>query len=152
MKELEELRIESNDCQKQLIRARAEIENQRKRLEREIENAGKYANQDFISKLLPAKDSMEAALDITHLENGNDPESLLDGMVSTLIICNETFRDAGIEEIDPKGEDFNPEFHEAITVKKVDNEKPNIVLNVFQKGYLLNGRLIRPARVEISGG
>ena len=149
-KELEELRIESNDYREQLIRARAEIENQRKRMERQIENASKYANQEFLSSLLPVKDSMEKGLDI-NMEDGIDAESLLEGMRSTLKICNEAFRDAGVEEIDPKGEAFNPEFHEAITVKKVDNEKPNIVLSVFQKGYLLNGRLIRPARVEVSG-
>jgi molecular chaperone GrpE len=79
-----------------------------------------------------------------------DAEALLEGMTSTLKICNEAFLAVGVEEINPKGEAFNPEFHEAMTVKKVDNEKPHIVLSVFQKGYLLNGRLIRPARVEVS--
>jgi len=147
--ELLELHTALNDCQKQLIRAGAELENQRKRMEREIENTSKYANQEFLSNLLPVKDSMEKGLD-TNMEDGIDAESLLEGMNSTLKICNNVFKDYGVEEIYPEGEPFNPEFHEAITVKKVDTEKPNIVLNVFQKGYLLNGRLIRPARVEVS--
>jgi molecular chaperone GrpE len=148
--ELEELRITSNDCQEQLLRARAEIENLQKRMVREIENIRKFAIQDFISKLLPAKDSMEKGIDISYMDDEIDIESLLEGMISTLKICNDAFRDAGVEEIDPKGEVFNPEFHEAMSVKKVDNEMPYIVLSVFQKGYLLNGRLIRPAKVEVS--
>ena len=150
LQELDELRIAMSDCKEQLVRDRAEIENQRKRMEREIENAHKYALQDFISKLLPAKDSMEKGLNIANMENEFNTESFIEGMVATLKICNDVFRDAGIEEIDPQGEGFNPEFHEAMAVKKVDNEKPNIVISVFQKGYLLNGRLIRPANVEVS--
>ena len=148
--ELEEMRLTINDCEQKLIREKAEIENQRKRMEREIENASKYAIKDFITKLLPAKDSMEKGLDIVYMENGFEPESLLDGMTATLKICNDVFRNAGVEEIKPQGEVFNPEFHEAMSMKKVDGGKPNIVLTVFQKGYLLNGRLIRPASVQIS--
>ena len=148
--ELEELRIASIDCQEQLLLARAEIENQRKRMEREIENTRKFAIQDFISKLLPAKDSIEKGLDISYMDDEIDTESLLEGMTSTLKICNEAFLAAGVEELNPKGEVFNPEFHEAMTIKKVENEISNIVTSVFQKGYLLNGRLIRPARVEVS--
>jgi molecular chaperone GrpE len=148
--ELEELRIVSNDCQEQLLRARAEFENLQKRMKREIENTRKFAIQDIIDKLLPAKDSMEKGLDISYIEDGIDVETLLAGMTSTLKICNEAFLAAGVEEIDPKGEVFNPEFHEAVIIKKVENEISNIVTSVFQKGYLLNGRLIRPARVEVS--
>jgi molecular chaperone GrpE len=80
------------------------------------------------------------------MEDGISAEALMEGTLSTLKICKEAFKQAGVEEIDPLGEDFNPEFHEAMAMKKVEGEKPNIVLSVFQKGYLLNGRLIRPAR------
>ena len=148
--ELEELRIALNDCQEQVLHARADYENLQKRMGREIENARKFAIQDFVDKLLPAKDSMEKGLDIAYEEDGIDAESLLEGMTSTLKICNEALLAAGVEELNPKGEVFNPQFHEAITVKKVENEISNIVTGVFQKGYLLNGRLIRPARVEVS--
>ncbi len=150
-KKLEELRSEMNGYKEQLIRARAEIENHRKRMEREMDNTRKYAIQDFASKLLPAKDSMEKGIDVAYMEDGIDAEALFEGTLSTLKICNEAFKQTGVEEINPKGEVFIPEFHEAISIKKVDNVKPNIVLSVFQKGYLLNGRLIRPARVEVAG-
>jgi molecular chaperone GrpE len=142
----EPLEAENNLIKEQLIRARAELENQRKRLEREMDHARKYAIQDFVSNLLPAKDSMEKGVDVAYMENGISAEALMEGTSSTLKICKEAFKQAGIEEIDPLGEDFNPEFHEAMAMKKVEGEKPNIVLSVFQKGYLLNGRLIRPAR------
>jgi molecular chaperone GrpE len=149
--EFEDLRIEMNDYKNQLIRSQAELENQRKRMEREMDNARKFAIQDFVSKLLPAKDSMEKGLDVAYMEDGVDAETLLSGVVSTLKICDDAFKQAGVEEINPEGEPFNPEFHEAMAIRKVENEKPNMVLSVFQKGYLLNGRLIRPARVEVSG-
>jgi molecular chaperone GrpE len=148
--ELEKLGSELSEVKSQLIRTHAEIENQRKRLSREVDNARKYAIQDFISTLLPAKDSMEKALDISDVENEGALEFLLEGTASTLKICNEAFKLAGVEEIDPKGEAFDPEFHEAMLIKKVENEESNIVLSVFQKGYSVNGRLIRPARVEVS--
>ena len=150
-KEIEKLRIESNGYKEQLIRARAELENQRKRLEREMDHARKYAIQDFVSNLLPAKDSMEKGVDVAYMEDGISAEALMEGTLSTLKICKEAFKQSGVEEIDPLGEEFNPEFHEAMAMKKVEGKKPNIVLSVFQKGYLLNGRLIRPARVEVSG-
>ncbi len=148
--ELEELQTEVNDYKQQVVRCRAELENQRKRMEREMDNAKNYAIQDFVLKLLPAKDSMEKGLDIGYMEGKADAESLLEGVSSTLNICNDAFKQAGVEEIYPKGEVFNPDYHEAMAIRKVENGQPNIVLNVFQKGYLLNGRLVRPARVEVS--
>lgn len=148
--ELEELRLELDATKGQLIRSRAELDNQRKRLEREIENAGKFALQGFITKMLPAKDSMEKGLDISYMEDGVDAEALFEGMTSTLRICTEAFKSVGVEEIDPLGKAFDPELHEAMAIKQIEGHEPNIVLSVYQKGYLLNGRLIRPARVEVS--
>jgi len=151
-KELDEMTRTFNESQQQILRLRAELENQKKRLEREIDNARELAAFDFITNLLPVKDSMEKGLDISYMEDGNvNAEVLLEGMHSTLKILNDAFKKAGIVEIDPLGETFNPELHEAMTIKKVDNEPPNKVLSVFQKGYMLFGRLIRPARVEVSG-
>ena len=148
--ELINLENELKDTKDQLFRARAELDNQRKRLERETEVAKNYALQDFVTRLLPAKDSMEKGLDISYMENGVDAEALLEGVTSTLRICDDAFKSAGVELIDPLGKDFNPAFHEAMVIKQVDDVKPNVVLSVYQKGYLLNGRLIRPARVEVS--
>ena len=139
-----------NEYKEQLIRCRAEMENQRKRMEREMDNARKFALQEFITGLLPAKDSMEKGLDISYMEDGIDGEALFEGMTSTLKICKEAFKSVGVEEIDPLGKTFDPELHEAMAIRQVDGEKPNIVLSVYQKGYLLNSRLIRPARVEVS--
>lgn len=141
--------IHSNSHE-ELLRAHAENENQRKRFKKEIDNAYKFAIQDFLTRILPVKDSIEKGLDVAYLEDGIDAETLFEGMKATLRICNDAFKAAGIEEIDPLGHTFDPELHEAIVVKSIEKQKPNIILSVFQKGYLLNGRLIRPARVEVS--
>lgn len=148
--EFDEVLDQMNEYKQQLIRTRAEMDNQRKRMEREADNAKKFALQDFIAKLLPATDSMEKGLDISYMEEGIDGEVLFEGMQSTMNICKEVFKSVGVEEINPLGKDFDPELHEAMSIKHVKGKKPNIVLGVFQKGYLLNGRLIRPARVEVS--
>ena len=131
--ELEKTREELKEYKELLIRTRAEMENQRKRLEREIDNARNYAIQDFITKLLPAKDSMEKSLYIYHMEDNIDAETLIEGLSAILRICNETFSNAGLEELNPEGETFDPEFHEAMAVKNIEGEKPNTVLKVFQR-------------------
>lgn len=148
--EIEDLKTELKEASEQLFRVHTEMDNQRKRMERETEVAKKYALQDFVTRLLPAKDSMEKGLDISYMENGIDGEVLFEGMTSTLRICDDAFKSVGVELINPLGKDFNPELHEAMAIKQVDDVKPNVVLSVYQKGYLLNGRLIRPARVEVS--
>ncbi len=148
--ELDALKQELNAIKDQYLRDRAETENQRKRMVREIENARKFALQDFITRLLPAKDSLEKGLDLSYMENGVNEEVLFEGMTSSLRICNDAFKSAGVEEIDPIGQEFDPELHEAITSRKMEGKKPNMVLSVYLKGYVLNGRLVRPAKVEVS--
>jgi len=101
--------------------------------------------------MLPAKDSLEKGVDIGYMEENINAESLFEGMTATLKIMNGAFKAVGLEEIEPIGHQFDPELHEAMVVKHVEDVKPNKILSVFQKGYLLNGRLIRPARVEVSG-
>ena len=150
--ELKEMTNVLHDSQEQNLRLKAEMDNQRKRLEREIDNARDFAATYFIAKILPVKDSMEKGLDVAYMEDGNiDAASLLEGITSTLRLLNDTFKKAGIEEINPTGEEFDPEIHEAMAIKQVEDATPNSVLSVYQKGYKLNGRLIRPARVEVSG-
>jgi molecular chaperone GrpE len=139
------------NCREDLLRAHAENENLRKRFRREIDDAHKYAIQDFVTRMLPAKDSLEKGIDIAYMEENIDAESLFEGMNATIKIMQGAFKAVGLEEIDPTGHAFDPDIHEAMVVRHVENMKPNKVITVFQKGYLLNGRLIRPARVEVSG-
>ena len=83
---------------------------------------------------------MEKGIDISSMEEGIDGESLYEGMASTLRICNDAFKSVGLEEINPIGEKFNPELHEAMAMKQDKEADPHTIINVFQKGYLLNGR------------
>jgi len=139
-----------NECKDRLLRALAENENLRKRYKREVEDAHKYAIGNFVMHILPVKDSLEKGINIAN-EHGNiSAEVLFAGMNATLKLLNEAFKYAGLEEVNPIGKQFDPNYHEAMTVKKVKNTKTNKILTVFQKGYTLNGRLIRPARVEVS--
>jgi len=147
--ELNQMRLVLKEYKEQLIRSRAEMENQRKRMEREMDSARNFAIQEFAVKLLSVKDSMEKGLDSTNTDAIN-VESLLKGIDATLNLCNDVFRSTGLEEINPDGEVFDPNLHEAMILRQVEDEEPNRVLKVLQKGYTLNGRLIRPARVEVS--
>lgn len=139
------------NCREDLLRAHAENENLKKRFRREIDDAHKYAIQDFVIRMLPAKDSIEKGIDICNMEEKMDAESLFEGMNATIKLMQNAFKAVGLEEINPIGHPFDPEFHEAMVVKHLENVRPNKVIAVFEKGYLLNGRLIRPARVEVSG-
>ena len=148
--EIEQLLKDLEAYKQRLARTQADMDNQRKRMEREIESAKMFAIQDFVIKLLPAKDSMEKGLEHAEEEQVLDSETLLEGMKATLMLCNGVFRNAGLEEINPVGKTFDPELHEAMSIREVQDAEPNQILTVFQKGCILNGRLIRPARVEVS--
>ena len=150
IREIKALQDELEDYKGMLLRSRAENENQRKRLEREITNTREFAITDFMSSLLPMKDSIEKGIDLA-MEEGADRETLFEGLLSTLKICENAFKAAGAEEIIPTvGNIFDPELEEAMVVKQLENELPNTILSVFEKGYLLNNRLIRSAKVEVS--
>ena len=129
-----------------LLRTRAEMDNLRKRTEKDLENAHKYGMEKFVNEMLPVKDSMElglAAEDVT-------VESLHEGMKLTMNMFNTTFEKLGVREIDPQNEPFDPELHQAMTMQEVNDVEPNTVIAVMQKGYLLNDRLVRPAMVIVS--
>lgn len=129
-----------------LLRTRAEMENLRKRTEKDLENAHKYGIEKFVNEMLPVKDSMEmgiAAQDAT-------VESLHEGMKLTMNMFNTTFEKLGLVEIDPLNEPFDPELHQAMTMQASDEVEPDTVIAVMQKGYTLNGRLVRPAMVIVS--
>lgn len=129
------------------VRAAAETENVRKRAARDVENAHKFALERFGKELLAAKDGLEMALAAS--ENAS-VESLLEGSAATLKLLGSTMERFGIEQLDPDGEPFDPEWHEAIDVRPSDAVEPGTVLTVVQKGYSLNGRLLRPAMVIVA--
>jgi len=151
-KQLELVQIECKEYKEKLYRALTEIENLRIRFKIEKENERKFALQNFVSRILPAKDSLEKGLKIAYSDNYVDEDVLISGMTATLKICFDALSANGVEEINPIGKNFNSEFHEALNIKKDKSVAKNIILKVYQKGYMLNGRLIRPARVEVSAG
>lgn len=129
------------------LRALAEIENMRRRAVRDVENAHRYGLEKFAAELLAVRDSLELGL-----EAGDkaDVRSLLAGKEATLQLLAKAFEKFDITEINPLGEPFDPQFHEAIAMQESDTAEPNSVLQVVQKGYQLNGRLLRPARVIVA--
>ncbi len=129
------------------LRAVAETENVRKRAQRDVEAASRYAIERFAGDLLEARDSLELGLAVGP---GADPARLFEGMEATLRLVDRAFEKAGLQVLDPAGEAFNPEFHEAMAAQPSADQPPGTVLTVVQKGYVLNGRLLRPARVLVS--
>jgi molecular chaperone GrpE len=146
--ELEEARAKSEDNWNKLLRTQAELENHRKRSRREIENAHKYAIEKFAAELLPVKDSLE--LGLTHTGEQADAQKLHEGMALTLKMLSQVMEKFNIEEVNPQGQPFDPERHQAMTVQENAELEPNSVISVMQKGYVLNGRLLRPAMVIVS--
>ena len=129
------------------LRAVAELENFRKRCEREVENARKFAIERFAQELVPVGDALEAGINAGAATSG---PALLEGAQATLRQLQRAFDKGGIKIIDPLGVPFDPEWHEAMTVQESREHPANTVLSVIQKGYSLNGRLLRPARVIVS--
>lgn len=128
------------------LRAVAELENVRKRVLRDVENARKFALESFSRELLSVSDSLELAINSEDL----DTDSLRSGNEATLQLMLSTMGQFGFEVIDPHGEPFDAEYHEAISMQPSDQVEPGSVITVFQKGYTLNKRLLRPARVVVA--
>jgi molecular chaperone GrpE len=131
------------------LRARADADNLRRRSERDLENAHKYALERFAAELLGVKDSLEMGLAAAS-EPGADLAKLVEGTELTLKMLSNAFSKFGIREIDPKGERFDPSQHEAMAMQPSRDAAPNTVMQVVQKGYLLNDRLLRPAMVIVA--
>ncbi len=146
---LEDARGKADDHWDQLMRSRAEMDNLRKRQERDLENAHKFALDKFSQDLLQVWDSLELGLQAAQEESA-DVEKLREGTELTLRLLNTVMEKNGVEQVDPTGETFNPEFHQAMSMQERDDVEPNTVVAVVQKGYRLNGRLIRPAMVMVS--
>lgn len=155
LSELDSLRAELDgalsaaaEARDEVLRARAEVENIRKRAERDVSAAHKFGLERFVGDLLPIKDSMD--LGYSALDTTTDIEAIREGMTLTAKMFDTALEKAGVVALDPVGEAFNPEFHQAMTMQPSSDVAPGTVLAVMQKGYLLNERLIRPAMVVVA--
>ena len=146
--ELEQARAESEALREQALRAAAESENVRRRAQRDLENAHKFALERFVNELLPVKDSLE--LGLAAAQDSANIEDFIEGTQMTLRMLGSAVEKFGVREIAPMGEPFDPEVHQAITAREADGQPAGTVLEVVQKGYLLNERLVRPAMVVVS--
>lgn len=137
---------ELNRLKDERLRERAEIDNQRKRLHRDLEQTRRFANERLLSDLLPILDSLEAGLATA----GADAGKLREGLELTLRLLRKVLADHGVETLDPQGQAFDPERHHAMSMVEVADQPEGSVVQVFQKGYLLNQRLLRPALVVVA--
>ena len=132
----------------QLLRTVAESENVRRRASRDVENAYKYANEKLLEDLLPILDSLEKALELPG--QSDDAKAVSEGIEISLRMFRETLERGGVAIVDPLGEPFDPSKHEALAMVPNEEVEPNSVIEVVQKGYLLNERVVRAARVIVS--
>ncbi|WP_339387802.1 nucleotide exchange factor GrpE [Vibrio caribbeanicus] len=135
--------------QDSVLRAKAEVENMRRRTEGEIDKARKYALNKFAEELLPVIDNLERAIQAADTDN-EATKPLLEGVELTHKTFVDTVSKFGLKEINPEGETFNPEMHQAMSIQESPDHESNTVMFVMQKGYELNGRVIRPAMVMVA--
>jgi molecular chaperone GrpE len=145
--ELADARAKADENWTSYLRAVAETDNVRKRAQRDVEAASRYAIERFAAELLDVRDSLELGV---AAGPGADNARLLEGMEATLRLLNKAFEKSGLGLLDPVGQPFNPEFHEAMATQPTADQAAGTVLAVVQKGYVLNGRLLRPARVLVA--
>lgn len=146
---LDQAEKKATDNWDQLLRTKAEMDNIRRRTQKDLENAHKFALEKFITELLAVKDSLELGVNAAQQENVT-VESLCEGSKMTLSMLSTVFEKFNVVELNPEGEKFNPEHHQAMSTQPNAEVEPNTVLAVMQKGYLLNDRLVRPAMVMVS--
>ena len=144
--QIERLRGELEQVKADALRERADLENQRKRVARDVEQARRFANEKLLGELLPVFDSLDAGLNAA----GSDPSPLREGLELTYKQLLKVAADNGLTLLDPTGQTFNPDHHQAISQVDAPGAAPGSVVQVFQKGYLLNDRLLRPALVVVA--
>lgn len=147
--ELQALQDEIVGLKEQALRSHAEAQNARRRAEQDVEKARKFALEKFVSELLPVADNLERAIAAGDKEDEGQ-KAVLEGVELTYKSLLDTLKKFKVEPIDPEGEPFDPELHQAMSMVPSPDVEPNTVLNVFQKGYTLYGRLVRPAMVVVS--
>ncbi|GEA11526.1 nucleotide exchange factor GrpE [Alteromonas sp. KUL49] len=146
---LSEAQATVKEQQDSVLRARADMENARRRADAEVEKARKFALERFAGELLPVVDNLERAIEMTDKDN-EAVKSLLEGVEMTHKSFLSTIEKFGLVLIDPQGEAFDPELHQAMSMQESADHAPNTVMAVMQKGYQINGRLLRPAMVMVS--
>ncbi len=145
---LDEAARKADEYRDELLRARAELENVIKRSGKEVANAHKYALERFVADLLPVKDSLDLGRAASN--QSADVAAIREGLDLIVKMLDATLIKHGIRAIEPQGERFNPELHQAMTMQESKNSAPGTVLSVVQKGYSLNDRLLRPAMVIVA--
>ncbi|MBT3457379.1 MAG: nucleotide exchange factor GrpE, partial [Thiotrichales bacterium] len=146
--QLEEAQQSAKDNWDKLLRSQAEMENLKRRTSKDLENAHKFALDGFVKALLEVNDSLSMGL-----KSAQDEKATLENTIEGLELTNKVFSSTlakfGVETVNPVGEKFNPELHEAVTMVPMPDNKSNTVLEVIQTGFTLNGRLVRPALVIV---
>jgi molecular chaperone GrpE len=145
-RQLDEYETRLAEMREIMLRERAELENQRKRLQRDLEQARRFANEKLLAELLPVVDSLERGLAL----EGSDYAGLRGGVELTLRELTRIAESNGLKVVDPIGQPFDPERHQAMSMVPSGEHQPGSVVSVMQKGYVLNDRLLRPALVAVS--
>lgn len=150
MQKLGEAEQKMNEYWDRILRMQAEADNAKRRQERDLENAHKYALEKFVNELIPIIDSLELAATSVPDAMKDAAKAMLDGIELTLKMFYAAMEKFGVKQVNPLNEQFNPEFQQAISTTVDPDVEPNTVVAVLQKGYTLNNRLVRPALVVVS--
>ena len=141
--------VKVDEVKDQLLRLRADFENTKKRLEKDKFEAIRFANERLLEEILHVVDNFDRAM--TSLSEGHDPEKVKQGLKLAQDELHKVLETHGVQIIPSVGREFDPKVHEAVAVVESDEAKEGLVLDEVQKGYLLNGRLLRPSKVRIAG-
>jgi molecular chaperone GrpE len=147
--QVEELQQKLNTLGEQLLREQAEMQNVRRRAQRDVESAHKFALEKFATELLSVVDNLERAIDAIDAEDDSQ-KAVAEGLELTLKTFIDVLAKHNVEPVDPEGQPFDADLHQAVSMVPNGEVEPNTVIDVFQKGYTLNSRLIRPAMVAVS--
>jgi molecular chaperone GrpE len=150
--EVEALEAKAKEFQEQMLRSQAEMQNVRRRSEIDVEKAHKFALEKFVKELLPVADSLEKAVESTegHEDAGEVVANIREGVEMTLSLFMNSLSKFNVKQLNPVGEPFDPQQHEAMSMVSAPDAEPNSVVAVVQKGYTLNDRLVRPAMVVVA--
>jgi len=146
--QLEEKTKEAQEHYENWLRAMAELDNMRKRVEKERSDYFKFANEQLIKNLLPVLDNLERA--VLHAEESKDIKALLEGVKLTLKMMRECLEKFGVKPVKAVGEKFNPHFHEVVQVEEKEDVEEETIIKEYQKGYLFHDRLLRPSLVVVA--
>lgn len=147
--EIERLQDELGRAKEQVLRAHADAQNARRRAEQDVEKAHKFGVEKFVNDVLPVADNLERAAAAAADKTG-DFAAVAEGVQLTLRTLLDALKRHNVEPVNPEGEPFDPQLHQAMTAVEQADVEPNTVINVFQQGYTLHGRLVRPAMVVVS--